>query len=149
MVSLISPGMAVAHATEAPAQADGSIAGAAHSLKGRALTAAVLRLRSVSSGHIAGTATTDAAGHFMFHALAAGDYVVEALAADGTVAGSSAVISLPAGGHVPDVSLSASSAASAAESFFATKTGLIVLIAAAAGVVSMTVPAKHAASPSK
>ena len=68
----------------------GAISGVA-SLSGKPIPNVTVRLRNVDNGQLVSNATTNAAGEFSFTGLPAGNFVVETVAANGTILGTSAV----------------------------------------------------------
>ena len=106
----------------------GSISGHA-ALEGKPIPNATVRLRNVDTGQLAGTTTTNAAGEFSFTGLPAGNFVVETVAANGTILGTSAVALTAATMVVTNLTVGASAAAVAA----AGGAGAVMGTAAAAG----------------
>ena len=100
VLSMIAPSASVFAAPRVvQPQSEGSIAGSAGSSSGRAMANATVRLRSVATGQLAGTTTSNAAGQFIFTGLPAGTYAVEVIDAAGQIVGTSAAIPLAAGAH--------------------------------------------------
>lgn len=147
------------------AQATGEIAGTAV-VEGKPLPNITVRLRNVDNGNLVGTMTTNAQGEFRFTGLPAGNYVVETVAPNGTLLGTSARIALTAGamiakGVTVTTSAAAASAAgvgagaaagagagagaatgaAAAGGFFATTAGIITIAAIGAGIAAAVVAA--------
>lgn len=154
VLSMIAPSASVFAAPRAvQPQSEGSIAGSATSSPGRAMANATVRLRSVATGQLAGTTTSDAAGQFIFTGLPAGTYAVEVIDAAGQILGTSAAIPLAAGAQVTGVSVNASLAAAAAAasagSFFSSKAGIVAVAVAGAAVAGVTIAATGTASPSR
>jgi hypothetical protein len=96
------------------AQANGSISGVA-SVDGKPLANVTVRLRNVDTGQVVGNTTTNGQGQFSFTGLGPGNFVVETIAANGTVLGTSTAIALTATSMVvSNVVVSTSAAAIAA-----------------------------------
>ena len=91
----------------------GSISGRA-TLEGKPIPNTTVRLRNVDNGQIVGTTTSNAAGEFSFSGLQAGNFVVETVAANGTILGTSAVALTAATMVVTNLTVGASAAAVAA-----------------------------------
>jgi len=96
-------------------QNNGSIAGTAV-VEGKPLSSISVRLRSLDTGQLAASTTTNERGEFRFDSLPAGNYVVETIARDGsTLLGTSPRIALTAGAMAASgVTVSTSAAAAAA-----------------------------------
>ena len=92
---------------------NGQISGVA-SLEGKPIPNITVRLRNVDSGQLVGTTTSNAAGEFSFSSLPAGNFVVETVAANGTILGTSAVALTAATMVVANLTVGASAAAVAA-----------------------------------
>ena len=73
----------------------GSISGVA-TVDGKPLANVTVRLRNVDTGQLVGTTTSNASGQFSFSGLQVGNFVVETVAANGTILGTSATIVLTA-----------------------------------------------------
>jgi hypothetical protein len=92
----------------------GEIAGSAVT-EGKPLNNVTVRLRNVDTGSLVGDMRTNELGQFRFTGLPVGNYVVETVAPDGTLIGTSARISLVAGALVATgITVSTSAAAAAA-----------------------------------
>lgn len=91
----------------------GSISGVA-SLEGKPIPNVSVRLRNVDTGQLVGNTTANTAGQFSFTGLPAGNFVVETVAANGTILGTSAVALTAATMIVANLTVSASAAAVAA-----------------------------------
>ena len=160
------------------AQNTGEISGTAV-VEGKPLSKVTVRLRNVDNGQLVGNQTTNERGEFRFTGLPAGNFVVETVAPNGTLLGTSARIALTAGAMVATgVAVSTSAAAAAAAgigagaagaaagagagagaaagaaaaggAFFATTAGIITLAAIGAGVAAAAVAATgDEASPSR
>jgi len=96
------------------AQNTGQIAGNAV-IEGKPMGNVTVRLRNVDTGQLVGNTTTNAQGAFSFSGLPPGNFVVETVAANGTILGTSATISLAAGAMIAGaVTVSTTAAAAAA-----------------------------------
>jgi hypothetical protein len=149
------------------AQNTGEIAGTAV-VEGKPLPKVTVRLRNVDSGQLVGNMVTNERGEFRFTGLPAANYVVETVAPNGTLLGTSARIALTAGAMVATgVAVSTSAAAAAAAgvgagaaagaaagagagaaagaaaggAFFATTAGIVTIAAIGAGVAAAAVAA--------
>ena len=91
-VNLIAAGRAIA-------QTNGAISGMA-TVDGKPLGNVTVRLRNVDNGTLAGETTANAQGQFSFSGLPPGNYVVETVAANGTILGTSTAIALTAAAMV-------------------------------------------------
>jgi hypothetical protein len=92
----------------------GEIAGTAV-VEGKPLNNITVRLRNVDNGRLVGDMRTNELGQFRFTGLPIGNYVVETVAPNGTMLGTSTRISLVAGALVATgVTVSTSAAAAAA-----------------------------------
>ena len=95
-------------------QTFGLIAGIT-SVDGKPFPNITVRLRNVESGQLVGNTVANAAGGFSFNGLAVGNYVVEMVAANGTILGTSLGIALtPVAIVSTNISVGASAAALAA-----------------------------------
>jgi hypothetical protein len=74
----------------------GTIAGTA-TVDGKPLANVTVRLRNVDTGQLVGNTTANAQGAFSFTGLGPGNFVVETVAANGTILGTSTAIVLAAG----------------------------------------------------
>lgn len=125
-----------------------------------------VRLRNVDTGQLVGTTTSNTMGEYSFQGLPAGNYIVETVAPNGTVLGTSAAVSLAPGAMAATgvaVSTTATAAAAAGVgggaagaaaaagggSFFASTAGIITIAAVAAGVTAAAVAVQDDASPSQ
>ena len=96
------------------AQNTGEIAGTAV-VEGKPLPGVTVRLRNIDNGQLVGNMTTNEKGEFRFTGLPPGNFVVETVAPNGTLLGTSARIALVAGAMVATgVAVSTSAAAAAA-----------------------------------
>jgi hypothetical protein len=94
----LSLGVAPIHliaAGRAIAQTNGAISGVA-TVDGKPLENVTVRLRNVDNGTLAGETKANAQGQFNFSGLGPGNYVVETVAANGTILGTSTAIALTA-----------------------------------------------------
>src|SRR5918994_4648702 len=91
-INLIAAGRAIA-------QTNGAISGIA-SVDGKPLANVTVRLRNVDTGQLVGNTTANAQGQFSFSGLGPGNFVVETVAANGTILGTSAAIALTAAAMV-------------------------------------------------
>lgn len=157
----------------AVAQNTGEIAGTAV-VEGKPLAKVTVRLRNVDNGQLVGNMTTNERGEFRFTGLPVGNYVVETVAPNGTLLGTSARIALATGAMVATgVAVSTSAAAAAAAGvgtgaaagagagaaagaaaaggpFFTTTAGIITIAAIGAGIAAAAVAATgDDASPSR
>ncbi|MBY0495994.1 MAG: hypothetical protein K2Y23_17435 [Cyanobacteria bacterium] len=76
-------------------QAAGQISGVA-TVDGKPLANVAVRLRNVDTGQLVGNTTANELGQFSFTGLGAGNFVVETVAANGTILGTSTTIALTA-----------------------------------------------------
>src|SRR6187549_2799995 len=74
----------------------GAISGVA-TVDGKPLANVTVRLRNVDTGQLVGNTTANASGQFSFSGLGAGNFVVETVAANGAILGTSATVALAAG----------------------------------------------------
>jgi Carboxypeptidase regulatory-like domain len=133
-----------------------SIVGIAQSAAGQTVVNATVRLRNLGTGPLAGTTTSSGTGAFGFTGLAAGNYSVEVVNADGQIIATSTAIPLAAGATITGVTVTAfavpAAAAAAGGGAFGVrgknKALLISTIAAAAGIVTV-VGVVNDASPSE
>jgi hypothetical protein len=155
----------------AAARQTGQISGTAL-VDGKPLAGVTVRLRNVDTGALVGTTTANAQGEFSFTGLAAGNFIVETVSANGTILGTSVRIALTAAAMVAaNISVSTSAAALAAAGgvgaaagagaaaggaaaagggFLATTAGVATLGAVTAGVVTTAIVATGGdASPSR
>jgi large repetitive protein len=138
--SLTSANAIAARPGQTPSPA--SMAGTASDASGHALSNATVQLRSVSTGQLTGTTTSNAAGEFSFSGLTPGSYVVEVTNSAGQIVGTSGSITVGAGATVTGVAVTTSaaaattagSAAAVAAHGLSTHATLILGAAAAAGV---------------
>lgn len=92
----------------------GQISGMA-AVDGKPLPNVTVRLRNVDTGQLVGNTTANAQGQFSFAGLGPGNFVVETVAANGTILGTSTVIALTAAAMVVgSITVSTSAAAIAA-----------------------------------
>ena len=95
-------------------QANGAISGIA-SVDGKPLANVTVRLRNVDTGQLVGNTTANAQGSFSFSGLGSGNFVVETVAANGTILGTSTAIALTSAAMVATgITVSTSAAAVAA-----------------------------------
>jgi hypothetical protein len=130
----------------------GSVAGSATSSTGQVLANVTVQLRDLSTGTVSGTTRSSSTGSFSFAAVTPGNYVVEVLNAAGQVVGTSASISVAAGGAVTGVAVSATAETVTAEAAGTTSIRTIVAVtsaAAAAGVLGIVAVGQGDASPSR
>ena len=122
-----------------------SVAGSVISSSGQVLPNAAVQLRDLATGTVSATVMSSATGTFSFAAVAPGNYVVEVLNAAGQVIGTSASISLPAGGTVTDlgVTATAATAPAAAAGTGSARTIVAVTAAAVAAGISGIVAVGH------
>lgn len=98
----------------AAAQNTGEIAGTAV-VEGKPLSKIPVRLRNVDNGQLVGNMVTNDKGEFRFTGLPIGNYVVETVAPNGTLLGTSTRIAITAGALIATgVTVSTSAAAAAA-----------------------------------
>lgn len=97
----------------AAGQNKGEISGTA-SFDGKPMPNVTVRLRNTDTNQLAGTQTANAAGEFKFTGLPEGNWVVETVAPDGTILGTTAVALTAAAMVVTNLSVGASAAAVAA-----------------------------------
>jgi hypothetical protein len=162
LVMVFAMFIASAPATILAAQNTGSVSGTAV-VEGKPLPQVTVRLRNVADGRLVGTATTNQLGQFQFTGLSVGEYVVETVAPNGTLLGTSAKISLTSGAMIAgSVTVTTSAAAASAAglsgagttvgtggSFFGSTLGIVTIAAAAGGLTTAVVAAKKDASPSR
>ena len=109
----------------------GAISGVA-TVDGKPLANTTVRLRNVDTGQLVGNTTSNAQGQFNFSGLGPGNFVVETVAANGTILGTSTAIALTATAMViTNVTVSTSAAALAAAG--GTAAGVAGGVGAAAG----------------
>lgn len=116
-------------------QNNGEISGTAV-VEGKPLAKVTVRLRNVDTGQLVGTTTTNDAGEYRFTGLPAGNYVVETVAPNGTLLGTSAAIALTTGAMLATgvtVTTSAAAAAAAGVGAGAAAAGAAAAGGAAAG----------------
>ena len=112
-----------------------TLSGTASDSGGHALAITGVQVRDVSTGQLAGTATTDSAGLFSFVGLPAGTYTVEIVNTAGQIVGTSGSVVLSAGAAVTGVNATAPETAPATSGTFFSRHAVIILGAAgAAGV---------------
>ncbi|MGE5359632.1 MAG: carboxypeptidase-like regulatory domain-containing protein [Bacteroidales bacterium] len=134
-------------------QQHGSLHGVAKDNAGRPTGDSTVRLRSVTTGQVAGTTKSGPGGLFSFTDVPAGNYVVEVVDATGKVIATSASVTVAAGAAVTGVVVSAAGAASAAVAatggglgaFFTSTTG-VLLIAGGAGLATGIIVATRSSS---
>ena len=130
-VNLIAAGRVIA-------QTNGSISGVA-SVDGKPLANVTVRLRNVDTGQLVGNTTANERGQFSFSGLGPGNFVVETVAANGTVLGTSTAIALTATAMVvTNVVVSTSAAAIAAAGGAGAVAGGVAGGAAVGGGLSAT-----------
>jgi hypothetical protein len=149
VVALVLIGLPAPLAAAATPQANGQISGVAKGLANH-----TVRVRNVATGQLVATGNTNAEGAFTISGLTQGNYVVEIVDAAGKIVGTSSQISLTAAAMtVSGVSIGAAGAAAAAAAaggagaFFASTAGVVLIVAAGAGVAGIVYAAKH--SPKK
>jgi hypothetical protein len=130
-------------ATPGQAPSTGSISGAASNSAGRTIANTTVRLRDVTTGQLAATTTSNAAGQFSFTGLTAGSYTVEVVNAAGQIIGTSSAITVGVGAAVTGVSVASAAMAAASGSFFASTAGILAVAAAGAAVAGVTVAANR------
>ena len=107
-------GVVLAHTALSYGQTFGLIAGVA-SVDGKPFPNITVRLRNLDNGQLVGNTVANASGGFSFNGLTIGNYVVEMVAANGTILGTSVGIALTAVSIVStNISVGASAAALAA-----------------------------------
>jgi hypothetical protein len=138
------------------AASSSSVSGTASDASGRALSNAGVQLRNVSTGQLAGSATTNTAGQFSFAGLTPGSYVVEVTNTAGQIVGTSGSLAVSAGVAVTSVGVTTGTGAAAAAATTVAAHGLgahvplILGAAAAAGVAGgIAVASGGTASPSQ
>jgi hypothetical protein len=140
------------------ASAAGQISGVATLTSGEHLAGQVARLRSVDEGQVAAVTLTSGSGAFSFSDVNAGSYFVE-LVSNGSVVGTSTLVTLTSRSMTAENVLVTSNAAPAAAfgplallgggSFWTSTFGLITVAALAAGVTTAVVVTRDDASASK
>jgi len=123
----------------------GAISGVA-SVEGKPIPNVTVRLRNVDTGQLVGNTTANAAGEFSFTGLPAGNFVVETVAANGTILGTSAVALTAAAMVVTNLTVGASAAAVAAAGGTTAVLGGAAAAGAAGGISSGLVIAGVAAA---
>jgi hypothetical protein len=103
----------VVAAAAGQAAAVGSLSGTASSSSGQMMTNAVVQLRNLATGQLAGSTTSNVAGQFSFIGLNPGNYAVEVVNAAGQIVGTSASVAVNAAAAVTGVSVTASTAVAA------------------------------------
>jgi Carboxypeptidase regulatory-like domain len=128
-----------------------TLSGTASDGAGHVLANTGVQLRSVSTGQLAGTATTDAAGRFSFVGLPAGTYTVEIVSSTGQIVGTSGSVVVSAGEAVTSISATAPTTAVATNASFFSRHAVVILGAAGAAGVAGGIAAATGgtASPSK
>jgi hypothetical protein len=115
-------------------QTFGLIAGVT-SVDGKPFPNITVRLRNVDNGQLIGNTVANSAGGFSFNGLAVGNYVVEMVAANGTILGTSVGIPLtPVAIVSTNISVGASAAALAAAGGIGAAGAAVLGTAAAAAV---------------
>jgi len=114
----------------------GAISGVA-SLSGKPIPNVTVRLRNVDTGQLVGNTTANAAGEFSFTGLPAGNFVVETVAPNGTILGTSAVALTAAAMVVTNLTVASSAAAVAAAGGSAAVMGGAAATGAAAGAAGL------------
>ena len=118
-------------------QGNGLISGLA-SVDGKPLANITVRLRSLDSGQLIGNTSATTAGEFSFSGLQAGNYMVEMVAPNGSIIGTSTSVALtPAAMVSANVAVAASAASLAAAGVAgaaATAAGVTAGAAGAAGL---------------
>lgn len=113
-LAVLAVGIVLALTALTYGQTNGLIAGVA-SVDGKPLPNVTVRLRNVDNGQLIGNTVANAAGEFSFNGLAVGNYVVEMVAANGTILGTSVGVVLTAVAMLStNISVGASAAALAA-----------------------------------
>jgi hypothetical protein len=121
-----------------------SLSGSASNSAGRTIANVTVRLRDVTTGQLAATTTSNAAGQFSFTGLTAGSYTVEVVNAAGQIIGTSSAITVGAGAAVTGVTVaSAMMTAATTGSFFGSTAGILSVAAAGAAVAGVTVAANR------
>ena len=127
----------------------GAITGMAQNTAGEILPRFTVHVRSLQTGQLIGTTTSNAEGAFSFASLPPGNYVIELVNPAGAVVGTSASIAAGAGTTSTAAVALATGAAALAGGGAGLSTVLIVTgIAAAAGITGAVVVARDA-SPSR
>jgi carboxypeptidase family protein len=148
------PALRGAHASGVQAPAlPGAIEGTSQTATGEVLSRHKVQLRNLDTGQLAGTTTTNGAGHFSFTQLPPGNYTLELVNPAGAIVGSSAAIAVPAGATatvtVASTSAVIPAAAAAAAAAGGISTALVVTsLAVAAGIAGVVAVSRHNPSPS-
>ena len=150
------PLSAGAAARSAAPQQGGTLNGVAEGASKQPLPNYTVQVRNVSTGQLAGSTTSNAAGDFSFSGLQAGNYVVEVVNAAGEIVGTSASVAMAAGATVT-VGVTATAAGAIASatggglSLFGLGPLATVGVISAAGVATVAgvVAARNPASPSR
>jgi Carboxypeptidase regulatory-like domain len=112
-----------------------TVSGTATENTGNVLANASVQLRSMSTGQLVGSTTTNANGQFSFVGLAPDTYFVEIIGAGGRIVGTSGAVVVSAGAAVTGViATMATAPTAAAPSFFSRHAVVILGAAGAAGV---------------
>jgi len=134
-------GMASVDAIAAPrpgqTSAAASVSGTASDVTGHVVSNTVVQLRNVSTGQLAGSATTNGIGQFSFAGLAPGTYIVEVTNAAGQIVGTSGSVVVSAGAAVTGVGVTTTAAAAIVAAHHGLTTHAIVLIVGAASAASV------------
>ena len=108
-----------------------------------------VQVRSVETGQLAGTTTSNPSGAFTFTGLNPSTYVIEVVNAAGEIIGTSAAIPVAAGATA-SLTVTAAAAAAIASGAAGVSTALVVAtVAAGAGVAGVVVATREEASPSR
>jgi hypothetical protein len=154
-------------AAQARAQNRGEIGGTAE-VESKPIPNVTVRLRNVGTDQLVGNTTSDATGVFKFTGLPNGTYVVETVAPNGTLLGTSDKITLSDDNAAATVVVRTSAAAAAAAlallgggtaavaagaavaggAFLASTAGIITVVAIGAGVTAAVVATTNDSSPS-
>ena|SRR5437867_1152998 len=120
-------------------QTQASVTGTATGQDGEILANMTIQLRDLSTGQLVGVATSTAAGGFTFMGIGPGNYVVEAISADGHIVGTSAPVMVGPDSAVTGITVTVAGGPAAQAS-----SRKRVWIAAAAGVgAAATVAGVH------
>lgn len=129
-------------------QINGVISGIA-SIDGKPLPNITVRLRDIGTGELVSTSNATATGEFVFTDLAPAEYVVELVAANGAILGTSVTVVLsPASMVATNLTVAASAAAAGAAFGLSATVAAVTAVAATLGTTAVVVVANDA-SPSR
>lgn len=142
--ALVAAAVPILVGASGPAAASGGIQVEARDAQHRPASNLTVQIRNVSTGQLAATGTTNAAGQFVFVDLTPATYVVEVVNAAGKIAAATAPVAVTAG-RTSTVTVTTPPAddakAAAGGGLFSSKAGVIGVASAAAavGITAMVV----------